>query len=180
MYDSFFSFDAQVPLSCAAGHSHLREEFQTKDFAEPSGDRCYVYEGRLFRGHREDEPHEDKVHPDGDALLRTVTRRAAFFPFTGIINVYTSCGECLPVLYEGTQLWGDKVGERRPWIEYSLTFRDGKLERVEVGKLETRDDVRKDLREALGERVLPDDDRLARRHFGLLARKASAAAPGRI
>jgi len=171
LFDSFYSFDPQAPLSCAAGHSRLRDEFQTKDFAEPGMDRYCLYEGRLFLEHRGNEPFADEVHPEGDVLLHTVTQRAEPVPFTGTVNVYTSCEECLPVLYEGAHFWGDKVGERRPWIEYRLTFRDGKLERVEAEKVETRDDVRKDLREALGERVIPDDDRLARRHFALLAKK---------
>lgn len=138
-----------------------------------------MYEGRLFRllG-RSEEPRDEKLHPDGEAVIHTISRRAEFFPFTGVVNVYTCCYECAPVLYESDgarDSWGDIVHERRPSIEYSLRFRNGKLEAVEPVKIESREDVRRELREALGERVLPDDDRLARRHFKLLKKKIHRA-----
>lgn len=175
MYDRFYTFDARVPLPCAAGHPQLRNQFQTKDFDEPGLDGYYLYEGRLFRvAGRSKDTGDEKLLPDGEAVVLVTSRRAEFFPFTGVLNVYTYCYECAPVLFESgsaREIWGDIVQERKPRIVYSLTFRNGRLEAVKPVELQSREDVRRELREALGERVLPDDDRLARRHFELLNKK---------
>jgi hypothetical protein len=73
--------------------------------------------------------------------------------------------ECRPVLYlsEGT-LGGDYVHERRPWCEWGLVFRDGRLERCEAVRVESREAVADALRRE-GREVLDDDERLARLHF---------------
>lgn len=66
-------------------------------------------------------------------------------------------------LGEGT-LRGDYVHERRPWCEWGFVFRDGRLERCDAVRVESREAVADALRRE-GREVLDDDERLARLHF---------------
>jgi hypothetical protein len=81
------------------------------------------------------------------------------------LNAYTYCSECRPVLYLGETAWrGDRVSERRPWCEWRLVVRDGRIERCEPVRVETREAVAEALRRQ-GLEVLDDGERLARLHF---------------
>ena len=64
----------------------------------------------------------------------------------------------------------DLVQERRPWCEWTVVFAGGALVEVTQVRVESRDDVRRDL-EKSGVEVLADDSRLAKRWLAVEAER---------
>lgn len=164
MFDTIRVFGSPV-LTCAAGHEIA--ELQTKDL-ECVMDAYLLHDGRLYRQGRCKRGTET-THVDESGRLVVTTRRLADpVALTSEVAAYSSCNECRPVLYlrdaGGFGPWSDYVQERLPWCEWQLVFSAGRLERSVAERVETRDDVRRELR-AEGLEVLDDDDRLARLHF---------------
>jgi len=98
-------------------------------------------------------------------LVLTETRIAEPASISAEVIVYGYCTECRPVLHlRESGLHHDYVQERRPWCEWRFVFYDGRLERCETVRLESREAVADALRRE-GLEVLEDDERLARLHF---------------
>jgi hypothetical protein len=156
--------DDASKVRCAAGHP-ADGELATKTF-DCLLDDYYVFEGRLYRCRRtEDRPDDLAPRVDGDKLVLLRRETAPRVQFTGVASVHTHCAACDPVVFERES--PERVDHRRVWCEWDLTFDDGKLARVEPVRLETREEVRQHLlRDGVG--VLPDDDRIARRHIKLV------------
>jgi hypothetical protein len=118
---------------------------------------------RLYRPAKERD--EAVAIDDRGHLILTETRICEPASITAELRAYTHCEECRPVLYLREPGWqGDRVQERRPWCEWQLVLRDGRLERCEPVRLESREAVADALRRE-GLEVLADDERLARLHF---------------
>jgi hypothetical protein len=169
-------FDNMVLLGEGAGlvrcaHGHVQEDLQTKSL-ECLLDVYYVYERILYRSMRAAEERIVKPREMEDARLKLRFERDAFrFAHTGEVVVYTHCKDCDPVVYESASSFGGRVSDRRIWVEYELDFRKGRL--VKTGALSAR--TREETREQMlrdGVAVLPDDDRVARRHLEMLHKKA--------
>ena len=155
LFDSV-SFGAGSQLSCAHGHA-LSGPFQSKSFEESGMDTYHVHEGRLFlevRGRAFDEDasrEETSIEriPDSDEHIIVTKRPLAFQALTRTLDVYTSCSRCKPVEFRRPALHGlswDNMDHRSPWVEYSVTFIDGKLTKAIPKRLETRETVVKELK----------------------------------
>jgi hypothetical protein len=159
MYDSLRLFGADaLRLRCAAGHA-LQDGLQTKDFDCLLED-YYVFEGHLYV--KRLRPDVEMLVPtlDGEQLVLTHNDRASPLAFSGTISAYTHCEECDPIVCERECF--DRIDHRSVWCEWDLGFERGRLVRTEPIRLETRDELRKQMtRDGLG--VLPDDDRIARK-----------------
>lgn len=159
MYDTI-RFHGDAAQRCAAGHRVA--DLQTKDL-ECALEVYSIYGDRLYRPGKD---RTESAHLDERGrLVLTETRVAEPASVSIELRAYSHCAECRPVLHlrEGT-LGGDYVHERRPWCEWRLVFRDGRLERCEAVRVESREAVADALRRD-GREVLDDDERLARLHF---------------
>jgi hypothetical protein len=155
----FFGADAQK-VCCAAGHPAVNS-LATKTF-DCNMDDYYVFEGRLYVCKRDVGTEDPLPTIDNDELALTYRKRAAKVDFTGEADVYTHCETCDPVIFEREDL--DRTDHRHVWFEWRLLFEHGRLVRVEPIRLETRESLRRQmLRDGAG--VLPDDDRIARKHI---------------
>ena len=159
MYDTI-RFHGEAAQRCAAGHPV--EDLQTKDLEcaltvySVLGDRLY----RPAKGSAESVSLDERC-----SLILTETRVAEPTSISTELTAYTHCAECRPVLYLAHfALDRDCVQERRPWCEWRFVFRDGRLDRCDVVRVESRDTVAEALRRE-GLEVLADDERLARLHF---------------
>jgi hypothetical protein len=114
----------------------------------------------------DDEP-ERVPSKEGDHLVisrRTVAKR---LDFTGDIEAYTHCEDCDPIIFERENDHWDRVDHRHVRCSWKLPFDHGTLTRVEPVRLETRDTLREQMvRDGLA--VLPDDDRIAKKHLKML------------
>jgi len=159
MYDTI-RFHGDVAPRCAAGHQVA--ELQTKDL-DCALEVYSIYGDRLYR------PGKDRTESaqldECGRLVLTETRVAEAASPSIELRAYSHCAQCRPVLYlgEGT-LGGDYVHERRSWCEWGFVFRDGRLERCDAVRVESRTAVADALRRE-GREVLDDDERLARLHF---------------
>jgi hypothetical protein len=153
-------------LVCAAGHPLTT--FQTKDFREPSMDSYALRGTVLFLGERNEEGNT-WVDAGDELISRREERFRRVTDVGGPIAIYTHCEVCAPVVFERDSLSWDHLDERRPWVEYELLFARGELIDLKPLRVESRADVRLDL-EKSGVGVLPDDDRLVRRHLALRER----------
>jgi hypothetical protein len=164
MFDRIHLLGADAErVVCDAGHL-ARGELQTKSFESTMAD-YYVFESHLYLSKRNAEHDERTPSREGDALLLTRRESAARVDFSGQVEAYTHCEECDPVCFEGAH-W-DRVDHRYVWCEWNLIFDRGKLERVEPVRVETRESLRKQmLRDGVG--VLPDDDRIVKKHMDQL------------
>jgi hypothetical protein len=159
MFDTI-RFHGDAAPRCPAGHRLA--DLQTKDL-DCTLDVYSVLEGRLYRPGR--ERAESVVLDDRGRLILTETKIAEPTAISVSLTAYGSCPECLPVLYLGEGgLHHDYVQERRLWCEWRFVFRDGRLERCETVRVESRAAVADALRRE-GLEVLADDERLARLHF---------------
>lgn len=159
MYDTIRLYGDGAPR-CDTGHP--LHELQTKDL-DWSMSVYSVFEGRLYRpaaGRTESGRLDDQGR-----LVLTRIRTADAATVTMDVRAYGDCRECRPVLFlRDSALAGDYVHERRPWCEWRFVFRDGRLDRCETVRLESRAAVADTLRRE-GLEVLADDERLARLHF---------------
>ena len=168
MYDTI-RFHGDVAPRCAAGHQVA--DLQTKDL-DCALEVYSIYGARLYR------PGKDRTESaqldESGRLVLTETRVAEAASLSIELRAYSHCAECRPVLYlrEGT-LGGDYVHERRPWCEWGFVFRDGRLERCDAVRVESRKAVADALRRE-GREVLDDDERLARLHFGRAGKRGSS------
>ncbi|MCL2450192.1 MAG: hypothetical protein FWD17_14690 [Polyangiaceae bacterium] len=161
MFDSIFLFGADAARArCAAGHA-VGGELQTKDFDCVMA-HYYVFEGRLYRSGRYDEREERVPSLEGGNLVLTRREMLTAVDITVEAAAYTHCKECDPVMYESVH--SECVDHRYVWCEWNLIFERGRLTRVEPVRVETRESLRERmLRDGVG--VLPDDDRLAKKHL---------------
>ena len=159
MYDTIRFYGDAAPR-CAAGHRVA--DLQTKDL-DCALEVYSIYGDRLYRPGK-DNTESARLDESGRLLL-TETRVAEAASLSIELRAYSQCMECRPVLHlgEGT-LRSDYVHERRPWCEWGFAFRDGRLERCEAVRVESREAVAEALRRE-GREVLDDDERLARLHF---------------
>lgn len=159
MYDTIRFYGNAAPR-CAAGHRIT--DLQTKDL-DCALEVYSIYGDRLYR------PGKDRTESaqldECGRLKLTETRVAEAASLSLELRAYSHCAECRPVLYlsEGT-LRGDYVHERWPWCEWGFVFRDGRLERYDAVRVESRAALADALR-CEGREVLDDDERLARLHF---------------
>jgi hypothetical protein len=159
MYDTIRFRDDAAPR-CAAGHRV--DDLQTKDL-DCAMSVYSVYGDRLYRPGK--ERAESARLDDRGRLVLTETRVAEPASISADLRAYGYCRECRPVLHLND--FGsrhDYVDERHPWCEWRFVFRDGRLERCETVRVETREAVAEALRRN-GLEVLDDDERLARLHF---------------
>lgn len=166
MFDTLIILEGHNPVLSGdyikCGHGHTQRSLQTKDF-DCTLSQYFLFEDWLYYQSGEAESVREKpVVEDGKLVLRTVSS-AALYHFTGTIAAYTSCQECLPVLTEGRTVFADFT-THQPWVDYEFTFKNGLLEKYHRVQAETRDDVRKKLAED-GLRPIPDEDRVAKKHF---------------
>lgn len=71
--------------------------------------------------------------------MLTETRAAESVSISADVAAYGYCAECRPVLFlRDSTIAHDYVDERRPWCEWRLVFRDGRLERREAVRVESR------------------------------------------
>lgn len=159
MYDTV-RFHGDAAPRCAAGH--VLGDLQTKDLD------CVlnVYSVFAARLYRPGTDHAESVRlDDQERLVLTETRTAEPASLSAEVTAYGYCTECRPVLFlRDSAFAGDYVDERRPWCEWRFIFRDGRLERREMVRVESRDAVADALRHE-GVEVLADDERLARLHL---------------
>jgi hypothetical protein len=167
LYDEF---DILPPdddrFRCSAGHPVA--SLQTKELGQPTMERHLLHRDRLYAVKRR-ERHELPIEIAGALLLRADSP-AVPSTHTGGARVYGYCEQCLPVLYlsgNESPSW-DLVRDRRPFCEWTVVFAGGALVDVAPVRVESRDDVKRDL-ERHGVDVLADDDRLAKRWFAVEA-----------
>lgn len=159
MYDTIRLCGAGAPR-CDAGHP--LHELQTKDL-DCSMSEYSVFDGQLYRPAA--ERTESSRLDDQGRLVLTQIRTAKAATITMEARAYAYCTECRPVLFlRDAALAHDYVDERRPWCEWRFLFRDGRLERCEAVRIESREAVADALRRE-GLEVLDDDERLARLHY---------------
>jgi hypothetical protein len=165
MFDTI-RFHGDVAPRCPAGHRLA--DLQTKDL-ECTLEVYSVLEGRLYRPAK--ERSESVAIDDRGRLILTESRLAEPASISASLTAYGFCADCRPVLYLGEGgLHRDSVQERRPWCEWRFVFRDGRLERCEAVRTESREVVAEALRRE-GLEVLGDDERLARLHFERAAKR---------
>ena len=154
---------ARVPC----GQGHAQAGFQTKDF-DPGMDEYFVFEGRLYKKLRREER---SLMPSLERGRLVLLRQSHAEPvqFTGGVVVYNHCDACEPVYCEGHGDWNGGIDERGIWLEYELAFTEGRLTKVTPLKVTSRDGLRLQLVKE-GQPVLPDDDRVVRRHRELRRR----------
>lgn len=159
LYDTIRIHGEAAPR-CAAGHQV--GGLQTKDL--DCAMVTYSLHGeRLYRPGK--ERGESVELDDRGRLILTQTKICEPASISAELRAYNHCEECRPILYLcDPGLRGDRVQERRPWCEWRLALRDGRLERCEPVRLESRQSVADALRRE-GLEVLADDERLARLHF---------------
>lgn len=148
-------------------HGHPLSGFQTKSFEDPSM-ATYLFDGaRIYRVGREslaDLPESaGEWRLEGTVAVFQRRHPVDVVPSPPEVLFYTSCAACVPVLVrsEGRHVWGDLVDERRLWVEFGATFKNGERHLVRLSG--TRDDLIAELREE-GLRVLRDDEPLAIAH----------------
>ena len=171
-------FDNVILLGESAGlvrcaHGHAQEDLQTKSL-ESLLDDYYVYERVLYRARRTAEQRVVKPRQleEGKLKLR-FERDASCFAYTGEVVAYTHCNECDPIVYESTSSFAGRVCDRRLWVEYELDFRDGRLAKAVALSAKTREETRDQmLRDGVA--VLPDEDRVVRRHLEMLRKEANS------
>lgn len=144
------------PFKCASGHVQ-GGPFQTKSTEDPAMERYYLAEGRLFLADRlcdwDDDasaPEQSVEHvPDSEQCILVVKRPLTAQAMTRQLCVYRACSRCKEVEYRSatTARFRDSLESRSPWVEYEITLIDGKLARVVPIRLETREDVIRQLKE---------------------------------
>ena len=176
MFDNLVLLGESANLVRCA-HGHVQEDLQTKSL-ERLLDVYYVYERVLYRTMRTAEERIVKPREMEDGRLKLRSERDAFpFAQTGEVVVYTHCKDCDPVVYESASSFGGRVSDSRVWVEYELDFREGRLVKTAALSAKTREETREQmLRDGVA--VLPDDDRVARRHLEMLRKEAETESKG--
>ena len=163
MFDNVILLGKSAELVVCA-HEHPQEALQTKSL-ECLLDDYYVYERILYRNKRaaNDRLPRTRQMEEGKLALRFESE-ALRVAHTGEVAVYTHCEVCDPIAFECEVSFSGRVSDRRVWVEYELEFRDGRLVKATALSAKTREETREQmLRDGVG--VLPDDDRVARRHI---------------
>lgn len=167
MYDDFADLDGR--LKCAAGHAP--DGWQTKSL-DRNMDTYLMKDGRLYLSERGGrcEATTWSAQEDG-SLRRTLTDSAQpLTPRTMEVEVHTFCKHCRPVLYAADRPWNGGVSEREPWCEYVLTFVRGVLDEVKPYRLETREDIVREMK-GNGDKVLDDEAPAAKAHWAQKERR---------
>lgn len=167
LYDSIhFLGDDAKRVPCAAGHPQHRE-FQTKDWGADMS-RLFVREGRVWKAKVVEVPIVATIR-DGHLIL---SHETCCDPVSNLepAVIYKGCGECQPVLVEGNSDWGsDSVNETFPEVRYEIRCVNGDLS-IRPERVESREELRLRLARS-GCVVIPDDDRIAAKHFLLCERE---------
>jgi hypothetical protein len=165
-FDYIILAGPQDAVRCA--HGHEIRDLQTKDLIQLMG-KFYVWQGKLYLEQPSprsvyDQPQVvSRYRLEGDSLI--ASRETTSLPTTaGEVTAYTSCKRCLPVLVESSEVFHCSLSEHYPRVQVVLRFDGGRLIDWRPDRVETRDDVRRRYPDAI-----PDDDRVARRHFKQLA-----------
>jgi len=173
MYDSFFALDNESAafLRCAEGHPLKNREFQSKSL-HCNLDNYYVIDKTLYRLHEDSESQKQFTVEGRTGLLITTTRSIAEFEsLNQEVDLYTSCYECDPVCFEigdsSVVNFDGRLNHREPIVHYLAKFDDGQLVQANPLICETRQAIRERLTKE-GLHVLPDEDRIVKRHFALL------------
>jgi hypothetical protein len=177
MYDCFFAKDdvSADLFRCGEGHA-LRDsdEMQTKDL-RCDLDHYYVVDRRLFvlrRGGETSNHQRQQIVVTDGALRITTTEIAVADPYSGEVCLYASCTLCDPICFEYGESevasWGGRLNHSEPRTRWTATFEHGQLATVQPIGCETREDVRQKLLLREGLTVLPDDDRVVKKHIALL------------
>jgi hypothetical protein len=172
MFDSIYVIDEQTAAKflCAAGHPQRNVELQTKSL-ECNMDSYYVHEGQLYEYVRREGARAKSVYAVTDAgLTVTETRTFKRYGINRVIVCYSQCYTCDPVVFESEHSFGGRVSERSPRVEFTVSFKDGLLVDVQQHHCETRDEIRAKLLKE-GVEVLPDDDRIAKKHIELMRKE---------
>lgn len=181
-YDSFFVRDdlSAERLRCAEGHLLKDREFQSKSL-HCNLDHYYVVDAMLYRlrgnGTWKDPAPKKSFaivdwHRDTPYGRLAITTRetAEFEPLTREVDLYTSCHECDPVCFEigdSALNFNGRLNHREPRVQYFVNFEAGRLVQAHPVGCETRQMVRERLLKE-GLHVLPDDDRVVKRHVAVL------------
>lgn len=163
MFDNLILLGKSAEL-VVCGHGHSQEHLQSKSL-DCLLDDYYVYERVLYRNKRASDERLPRARQmeEGKLTLRFESE-ARCLAHTGEVVAYTHCEACDPIVYESETSFSGRVSDRRVWVEYELEFRDGRLVRATALSAKTREETREQMaRDGVG--VLPDDDRVARRHI---------------
>ena len=152
MYDTVKFLGPEYPVLCAEGHQ-VKDAFQTKSF-DCALDTYFIHENFLYQRKCNKTVEKDNVvSVDGINLIITSTENIPANLFSGIVEVYTHCTQCKPILFSRKNsvllgMFGGLIDRRFPFITYKLSFiSGGKLVKTEPLKNESRNDVVKDLKE---------------------------------
>jgi len=166
-FDTFVFYSD--PPKCA--HGHELKSLQTKDLGSLLR-MYYVFQGQVFEQDLKAGwgcqafPATSTFTPSlsGNMLVvRTTESFRAAELRQREISIYTHCDQCDPVVTENEAAsWSGGVSETQPWCEFLLTVEGNKIKEICPYRVESREDVKKKLKET-GTVVLPDDDRVAKR-----------------
>ena len=172
MFDNLILLGKSAELVVCA-HGHPQEGLQTKSL-ECLLDDYYVYERVLYRKERaaNDRLPRPRQMEEGKLILRFESE-ALRVAHTGVVVAYTHCEACDPIVYESETSFSGRVSDRRLWVEYELEFRDGRLVKATALSAKTREETREQMLRK-GVAVLPDDDRVARRHIEMGRKKTDS------
>lgn len=163
VYDNFvIAGEPDSRFRCASGHPVI--DMQSKDF-DCAMLTYRVFGGKIYVSKRDglfsDDLPASSVHVQDGNLI--VTERTIHTQVRTSVSarVYTHCEMCEPVMTVSSRgSWhGDICEEWRPWCEFQILYRDGEITEVNPLRVETREAVRKGLRER-GLKDLLDDDPL--------------------
>jgi hypothetical protein len=159
MFDRFELVGKNDAVLCAAGHE--MRSLQTKD-TDCDADTYLVFDGLLYKVEQLDVEYEYTLHYKGLASIQKRYAQPVSLGANASVVAYSACEECLPVLTEAEtdSFWGGRLIEHQPWVEYEFLFDGGHLTAVKPLRLETRDELRQKFSGSL-----PDDDRVAKRHY---------------
>ena len=171
MFDSIYVIDDQTAAKflCAAGHPQNNVELQTKSL-ECNMDDYFVYEGQLYVNSRREREAKSEYAVTDAGLSITRTALAKRYGINRTLVCYSQCHTCDPVVFESEHSFAGRVSERSPRVEFEVSFVDGRLAEVRPHNCETRDEIRSKLLKE-GVEVLPDDDRIAKKHLELLRKE---------
>ena len=173
MFDNLILLGKSAELVVCA-HGHPQGALQTKSL-ECLLDDYYVFERILYRNERgnSDRVPRPRQMDEGKLILRFESE-ALRVAHTGIVVAYTHCEACDPIVYESQSSLSGRVSDRTVWVECELEFRDGRLVRATALSAKTREETQEQmLRDGVA--VLPDDDRVARRHIEMHRKKTDSS-----
>ena len=159
----------QFGLACPDGHAQ-RGELQTKDIGAAM-DRYVLArdpEGALRLYGPSEKSTRDSVHyrmeHGAPGVVEVHRTRYAPALLSTTLLAYTHCEDCQPLYFERPEgVWGG-IASRELFVEFDLTFQNGRLVKVDSTGNGSRADLRAHmLKDGVG--VLPDDDRVVKREI---------------